>query len=76
MVDCTGLENRRTERFRGFESHPLRLDNLEYRLLMCGEVAEQAEGNGLLIRRRGAYPYRGFESLPLRHFFVYCEDSV
>ena len=24
MVDCTGLENRRTERYRGFESLPLR----------------------------------------------------
>ena len=24
MVDCAGLENRRAERFRGFESHPLR----------------------------------------------------
>ena len=25
MVDCTGLENRRTERYRGFESLSLRL---------------------------------------------------
>ena len=24
MVDYTGLENQRTETFRGFESHPLR----------------------------------------------------
>ena len=24
VVDCTGLENRRTERYRGFESLPLR----------------------------------------------------
>ena len=24
MVDCTGLENRRTERYRGFESLSLR----------------------------------------------------
>ena len=24
MVDCAGLENRRAERFRGFESHLLR----------------------------------------------------
>ena len=26
MVDCASLENWRAERFRGFESHPLRHD--------------------------------------------------
>ena len=26
-----------------------------------------AEGNGLLNRRTGIYPYRGFESRPLRY---------
>ena len=24
LADCNGLENRRTERYREFESHPLR----------------------------------------------------
>lgn len=33
MVDCAGLENRRAERLRGFESHPLRFSRspLSYR---------------------------------------------
>ena len=29
VVDCTGLENRRTERYRGFESLSLRLQRME-----------------------------------------------
>ena len=28
MVDCTGLENRRTERYRGFESLPFRKERI------------------------------------------------
>ena len=28
VVDCTGLENRRTERYRGFESLNLRFDEI------------------------------------------------
>ena len=31
VIDCSGLENRRTERYRGFESLPLR--NLKRKLL-------------------------------------------
>jgi hypothetical protein len=34
-----------------------------------GEVAELAEGTGLLNRRVGINLLRGFESLPLRRFF-------
>ena len=30
-----------------------------------------AEGGGLLNRYRGVNPYRGFESLLLRHFFYF-----
>ena len=40
------------------------LDNLS----KYGEVAEMAEGGGLLSRYRVVKPYRGFESLRLRHF--------
>jgi hypothetical protein len=29
VADCTGLENRRPERVRGFESHPLRQNTHE-----------------------------------------------
>ena len=35
-----------------------------------GEVAESAEGGGLLNRYRGLNLYRGFESLPLRQLVV------
>jgi hypothetical protein len=28
VVECNGLENRRAERHRGFESHPLRLKQM------------------------------------------------
>ena len=35
-----------------------------------GEVAELVEGDGLLNRCRSERSYQGFESLPLRHFFL------
>ena len=34
-----------------------------------------AEGNGLLNRRTGISPYRGFESRPLRWFLVVFETA-
>jgi hypothetical protein len=35
-----------------------------------------AEGNGLLNRRRGINPYRGFESRPLRYVRETCYKSL
>ena len=47
----------------GFESLALR----QFQLISTfGEVAELAEGDGLLNRCTGLNLYRGFESLPLR----------
>ena len=47
MVDCTGLENRRTERYRGFESLPLRqsqrneLQKQQVTLIFCLMVRQK-----------------------------------
>jgi hypothetical protein len=35
--------------------------------MICGEMAESAEGGRLLSDCTGKYLYRGFESLSLRH---------
>lgn len=42
MIDCTGLENRRTERYRGFESLSLRNDTKGMRPLCHFFVSESA----------------------------------
>ena len=42
MVECTGLENRHTERYRGFESHPL-CQRLQVDHLIALGIANLAE---------------------------------
>src|SRR6266568_4850595 len=43
----------------------------EFSLRSCGR---EAEGGGLLNRYRVVKPYRGFESLRLRHHISQCPD--
>ena len=63
MVEGGGLENRFRESERGFESYLLRKRDL-YEYIRRDD--REAEGSGLLIRRRCNNAYRGFESLSLR----------
>ena len=70
-VEGSGLENRRRETYRGFESHLLRSQihgkragQLFVDKRYAGEMTELAEGARLLSECRATY--RGFESLSLR----------
>ena len=76
MAECGGLENRCTERYRGFESYPLRIFQLDR-----GFEKSSAPTNGRksaeIARQRSDWPTRselpkeraeGAESYPLRVF--------
>ena len=58
MVDCTGLENRRTERYRGFESLSLRKKSgttkvaPDFRFIAAGKLAYQQIGNENQMQHR------------------------
>lgn len=47
MAECTGLENRRTARYRGFESPPLRFDSKA--VSESQQDAISCSGNGLRL---------------------------
>ena len=60
MVEGTGLENRRCESIRGFESHSLRQINIDLQKYPRGRRGSPAKGVGWIK------PARGFKSLLLR----------
>ena len=73
MVYCAGLENRRAERLRGFESHPLRV--FARRGIVLGEAKMES------LPSRQSHPLRhdlqspaafGFESDPKRGSCCLC----
>ena len=55
MVESTGLENRRCESIRGFESHSLR-QKLNMRKYPSGRRGSPAKGVGRQKRREGSNP--------------------
>ena len=85
MVDCTGLENRRTERYRGFESLPLRkkkeakasffaLEGMrtpEWGFVI-DEVACQSKNPSLSAKRKADRNSNLFEGLSA---FSFCKDA-
>ena len=58
MVESTGLENRRCESIRGFESHSLRQLNfsIDLRKYPRGRRGSPAKGVGRVERREGSNP--------------------
>ena len=72
MVEGDGLENRRPERVRGFESYLLRLVSA---LTWVGWVDKERCLRGRkerFAKPSSGFPDRGFESLPLRVTLVSC----
>ena len=56
MVESTGLENRRCESIRGFESHSLRQKTSYLRKYPSGRRGSPAKGVGRQKRREGSNP--------------------
>ena len=76
MVESTGLENRRCESIRGFESHSLRQKTSYLRKYPSGRRGSPAKGVGRQKRREGSNPSfraksrnRGTTTVP--RFFLY-----
>ena len=82
MVESTGLENRRCESIRGFESHSLRQKTSYLRKYPSGRRGSPAKGVGRQKRREGSNP--SFRAKPRKPcdrkasgvFFVYARVAL
>ena len=59
MVDCAGLENRRAERLRGFESHLLRHLSAQRILIVEGGMRTQFDRRAAAKTERSEAPQGG-----------------
>ena len=83
MVECTGLENQRTARYRGFESLSLRQKQLKTSVLrwffLCLYANEACFSERKSIKRTGRRRRTGFqmflERLPLKGSFERSEKN-
>ena len=73
MVDGAAPEKRCAERYRGFESHPLRQQDVAIQKDVGHGPRRTGRGAGVAEQARleivYTVRYRGFESHPLRHVF-------
>jgi hypothetical protein len=65
VVYCTGLENRRAERSRGFESLSLRQVRFPFALLV--ELVDTTDLKSVAARRAGSSPAGSTRSLKFKH---------
>ena len=83
MVECTGLENQRTARYRRFESYIFRKVGSKEYILLHGVKDWAFPGHLLfdlvvqLVRIQACHAWgRGFESLPDRQNYIKNRLSV